>query len=249
MRRTSALAFLATTTLAGTAMAQYGPVVITGTVATNTLVGGRFQSAQPGDPVRMVFETLPGGFNPFWGPTGRFAPVDEASFELHIGQPGSEQTCYSAANNTSIVFVNAGYVTPAVSTDEMEFFQMSLDSSQYRVYFKVTDYEDTAWTSPLIGELPHITPNAPFDFKRWEVSDLFNPDLVSPGPILTINFDGTITVPCRADFNLDTFVTVQDIFDFLAAYFSSSITADINADNSVTVQDIFDYLSLYFRGC
>jgi hypothetical protein len=54
---------------------------------------------------------------------------------------------------------------------------------------------------------------------------------------------------CAADFNNSGSVTVQDIFDFLAAYFSNSTTADVNDSGSVTVQDIFDYLALYFAGC
>jgi hypothetical protein len=54
---------------------------------------------------------------------------------------------------------------------------------------------------------------------------------------------------CRANFNQAGGVTVQDIFDFRAAYFSGSPSADINGAGGVTVQDIFDYLSLYFAGC
>jgi hypothetical protein len=54
---------------------------------------------------------------------------------------------------------------------------------------------------------------------------------------------------CFADFNGDGSVSVQDIFDFLAAYFSSDSLADVNGDGSVSVQDIFDYLAVYFAGC
>jgi hypothetical protein len=39
--------------------------------------------------------------------------------------------------------------------------------------------------------------------------------------------------------------TVQDIFDFLAGYFSADACADING-GGVSVQDIFDFLSAYF---
>ncbi len=56
-------------------------------------------------------------------------------------------------------------------------------------------------------------------------------------------------VPCEADFNHDQDVSVQDIFDFLAAYFGGEGSADVNHDRSVSVQDIFDYLALYFAGC
>lgn len=63
------------------------------------------------------------------------------------------------------------------------------------------------------------------------------------GGDLSFNFSFS---PCPADFNLSGSVSVQDIFDFLTAYFSADPTADINNSNSVTVQDIFDYLTLYF---
>ncbi|MCC6320333.1 MAG: hypothetical protein IT438_02725 [Phycisphaerales bacterium] len=63
--------------------------------------------------------------------------------------------------------------------------------------------------------------------------------------------DITVTVgsPCLADFNNSGSVTVQDIFDFLSAYFMNDLSADLNNSNSVTVQDIFDFLALYFAGC
>lgn len=54
---------------------------------------------------------------------------------------------------------------------------------------------------------------------------------------------------CPADFNASGTVTVQDIFDFLAAYFASDPAADFNASGAITVQDIFDYLGAYFVGC
>jgi subtilisin-like proprotein convertase family protein len=66
---------------------------------------------------------------------------------------------------------------------------------------------------------------------------------------LIINGGATPPCSCRADFNGSGAVTVQDIFDFLGAYFSGSSAADINGVGGVTVQDIFDYLALYFQGC
>lgn len=51
---------------------------------------------------------------------------------------------------------------------------------------------------------------------------------------------------CPADFNGVGGVTVQDIFDFLGAYFANSMQADFNGVGGVTVQDIFDYLAAFF---
>lgn len=54
---------------------------------------------------------------------------------------------------------------------------------------------------------------------------------------------------CAADFNSSGTVTVQDIFDFLSAYFAALPAADFNGVGGITVQDIFDYLAAYFVGC
>jgi hypothetical protein len=58
------------------------------------------------------------------------------------------------------------------------------------------------------------------------------------------------TPACACDANIDGQVSVQDIFDFLAAYFAGdTAVADMNRDSMITVQDIFDFLSCYFAGC
>jgi hypothetical protein len=57
-----------------------------------------------------------------------------------------------------------------------------------------------------------------------------------------------IGVCCRADFNHLSGISVQDIFDFLNAYFGGNGMADINGAG-LSVQDIFDYLGAYFAGC
>ncbi len=54
---------------------------------------------------------------------------------------------------------------------------------------------------------------------------------------------------CPADFNNSGAVSVQDIFDFLAAYFANVPAADFNNSGAISVQDIFDYLAAYFAGC
>lgn len=51
---------------------------------------------------------------------------------------------------------------------------------------------------------------------------------------------------CPGDFNCSGTVTVQDIFDFLSAYFGGDPLADFNGVGGTTVQDLFDYLAAYF---
>jgi hypothetical protein len=63
-----------------------------------------------------------------------------------------------------------------------------------------------------------------------------------PANLVPVNF-------CPADFNGSGALTVQDLFDFLNAYFASDPRADFNNSGSITVQDIFDFLMAYFTGC
>lgn len=56
-------------------------------------------------------------------------------------------------------------------------------------------------------------------------------------------------ISCPADFNQSGGLSVQDVFDFLTAYFANDPAADINAGGSVSVQDVFDFLERYFGGC
>ena len=62
--------------------------------------------------------------------------------------------------------------------------------------------------------------------------------------------DATIFVGgCPADYNGDGLLNVQDIFDFLAGWFSNDPSADFNGVGGLGVQDIFDFLAAWFAGC
>lgn len=75
--------------------------------------------------------------------------------------------------------------------------------------------------------------------------------------ICTLAFtDGTgalvlfeVDPPCRGDFNGDGSATLQDLFDYLGAWFALDPGADVNGSGSVTLQDLFDYLGAWFGGC
>lgn len=54
---------------------------------------------------------------------------------------------------------------------------------------------------------------------------------------------------CVGDFDGSGDISLQDLFDFLGAYFSGSPGADVNRDAQLTVQDIFDFLASWFGGC
>ncbi len=54
---------------------------------------------------------------------------------------------------------------------------------------------------------------------------------------------------CRVDWNKNGELSVQDIFDFLSAWFALDPRADFNGVSGITPQDIFDFLSAWFAGC
>jgi hypothetical protein len=68
--------------------------------------------------------------------------------------------------------------------------------------------------------------------------------------------DSTTSLPaalgittCTPDFNHSGGLSVQDIFDFLNAWFAGNIAADFNHSGALSVQDIFDFLGAWFAGC
>jgi len=77
--------------------------------------------------------------------------------------------------------------------------------------------------------------------------------LFKPGTVDEISVGGlpvpTAPGPCPADFNGVGGLTVQDIYDFLEAFFGGDARADFNAAGGVSVQDVFDFLAAYFEGC
>ena len=58
----------------------------------------------------------------------------------------------------------------------------------------------------------------------------------------------TVTI-CGADFNCDSFVSIDDLFLYFNAYFTGDPAADFNGVGGVTIDDLFLYINAYFVGC
>ena len=54
---------------------------------------------------------------------------------------------------------------------------------------------------------------------------------------------------CVADYDGAGGVTVQDVFAFLADWFSQNVRADLFRDGMFTANDIFTFLASWFAGC
>jgi hypothetical protein len=64
-------------------------------------------------------------------------------------------------------------------------------------------------------------------------------------PLLTI----TGAARCPADFDRSGSLGVQDIFDYLNAWFAGDARADFDGVGGLSVQDIFAFLNAWFAGC
>lgn len=72
--------------------------------------------------------------------------------------------------------------------------------------------------------------------------------IVNPNTCPTQSQTAMLSI-CTGDFNCSGSVTIQDVFDYLNAFFNNDPTADFNQSGAISTQDIFDLLNAYFAGC
>ena len=80
-------------------------------------------------------------------------------------------------------------------------------------------------------------------------------DVVRDGPTFTATAEGAlkwrgkeVLVELKGQGKLDG-VSVQDLFDFLGAWFAADQRADFDGSGVLTTQDIPEYLNAWFTGC
>jgi hypothetical protein len=100
---------------------------------------------------------------------------------------------------------------------------------------------------PLVnGVLPRGTTIAGASESVLSIGDIYCQASNGCG---TTQSDWFVAQHCPGNFNCDYFTDVQDIFDFLSAWFAASASADVNGVGGVTIQDIFDFLAYWFTPC
>lgn len=114
----------------------------------------------------------------------------------------------------------------------------------------------TSWSSAFAGSTA-VTPNVPaaatntgcVSFGEDAYGEMY---MVIQSPANIYKFVSTAagTIPlANPDFNRNGTLQVQDIFDYLNAWFAASSAADYNRSGGLEVQDIFDFLNGWFGGC
>lgn len=172
--------------------------------------------------------------------------------------PSSTNVDTTASN--PIINGPAGTVTTAVYHNGATISINTTQNPSARIAAWTTSTHGTsngmiAYASVALGRVVAIGDSSMLDDGTGDPNDsLFNDWSASPGmsnPHMAVNAALWLDHPptCRADFNGANGVGVQDIFDFLAAWFAGSPSADFNGVNGVGVQDIFDFLAAWFQGC
>jgi hypothetical protein len=109
-------------------------------------------------------------------------------------------------------------------------------------------------TSQLaLGSLGVLESTATGPSGLWASSSLSAPGyLAFNSSMMVHNHNGVfayrVVAGCAGDFDGSGSLSVQDIFDFLNAWFAGSPAGDFNG-GGLTVQDIFDFLNGWFAGC
>ena len=91
------------------------------------------------------------------------------------------------------------------------------------------------------------TPNADSVFLGWGGGPCSGAGTCSFAAAGPVSVDAAFR--CKADINGVNGITVQDIFDFLSAWFAGTPVGDFDGSGATTVSDIFLFLSAWFAGC
>ena len=193
-----------------------------------------------------------------------------------VGLPGSAPINVALTNITVDAAVGAGIVVPAQLSDDGLIYSFSSDfvvpvAASGHVYYSASglgcnDLQHVG--GPCSGPFTLAPPasSAMGQIVSGSISAGGEPRsaslvLYASIPIVAGTTWGTLDVradlrgtlspipTCAADFNHQNGLTVQDIFDFLTAWFAGAAGADFDHSGGLSVQDIFGFLSAWFAGC
>lgn len=139
--------------------------------------------------------------------------------------------------------LGAGIAADGVEAAPIRDFALTANTTSTWAVFDVTGSVQGWATNPASNQGWAIIPGGT-DGWRFASSESA---LIADRPRLEITF---LAAPaCPADINDSGSVTVQDVFDFLAAFFANAPQGDFNADDAFSPQDIFAFLAAFFAPC
>jgi hypothetical protein len=146
-------------------------------------------------------------------------PDDQIAFDLG---DAAVQVGESFSARTTTADTNTAFAAPHGLINHLTTTSAVLPAGSHRLIFEVGDVNDHALDSAVF--IANLRAGA--------------------GTIGTEPSDD-----CRADFNDNGTLEVQDIFDFLNEWFDGERDADFNSNRVLEVADVFAFLNAWFAGC
>lgn len=148
------------------------------------------------------------------------------------------------------------YVTPSATlrsgqSAQLEYSASTLSELTITWRRNGTPIQDgPAGASPGGGTVAGASTSSRLSISNVRLSDAGVYDVVLTNACgTTVSPAIPLTVICDANFDGNTVLTSQDVFDFLTAWFANDSRADFNQSGSVSVQDVFSFLTAWFTGC
>ncbi len=179
--------------------------------------------------------------------------------------PRAFQNITSAITGTTSCSITGGYVYRGCQIPDLAGQYIFTDYCTGRIYSTVLDtgtgilsqpidrssviYAGSAETFPVVPAVTRPTV-ALTSFGEDAYGEVYILDQPNARVFKIIRVGLGVIANANCDFNFDGARTVQDIFDYLAVYFSASPQrADFNRTGTVGIQDVFDFLACYFGSC
>ncbi|MCC6322548.1 MAG: hypothetical protein IT438_14060 [Phycisphaerales bacterium] len=169
------------------------------------------------------------------GRTGHMVMADTIVKDNRIPPRGFNNEAFAAAGAPVVA---AEYADGQHWADRAYSIPAGAASAEVRVYYQNTPKE----------YILELRDNNHTDNWGQTLYNLWN-QTGRGAPIEMASKSINLTTFCASDFNRSGSTTIQDLFDFLGAFFGQDPLADINSNGLISVQDVFDYLAAYFSGC
>jgi hypothetical protein len=199
-----------------------------------------------------------GAFSDLVNRSVEFTPLDSTQpirFVVSMGEDAAGELYMCVINGKIYKIVPRG-CTPDIDVNPVPQSLAAGRTISLSVLAGGADPRSFQWRhagDPLVNDARITGANSPtLSITNAQEIDSGAYDVIITGPCGSVTSAAAtveiFTCP-SADINDDGTVSVQDLFDFLEAFFSADLRADINQSGTLTVQDIFDYLASYFRFC
>lgn len=188
-------------------------------------------------------------------------PPDASTFSITVRSPDAAAPAgYSAGQLQMVVTLREdddgdGVIDIAESDDEWDSPYIAIQPGTAVYNIPLADFIDT---DTLVGNNTQNfgTTGRIACLITFETRTTYPGGIIETPRELFIDHVGLFAAPqslpapaCPGDFNGQNGVTLQDLFDYLNAWFAGATDAEFDNAPGITLQDLFDFLTAWFSPC